>query len=213
MDISISITPCQEELHQEAPASQGTCPGSLLGVHLNSLFFFFFSPGTANVVDITTPTRSSAEGLARLFPPPRLPPSVLAPGRMPGVGPDATFALLKNLKDNHERSHIFFNHFLFHKYVCLQAIHSPTDVLTFVCSHAAHHLIALYALGADAPLLDAAYEGTHLDHMRDAFVAPEGVTITEENFTDYIGDDQYVSVHLVDRSNIETLHLGTTTPF
>ncbi|KAF8840460.1 hypothetical protein BDN67DRAFT_951623 [Paxillus ammoniavirescens] len=151
MDISISTTPCQEDL---ASASQGTLK-----------------------VDVATPARSSAEGLARLFPPPRLPPSVLAPGRMPGVGPDATFALLKNLKDNHERSHIFFNHFLFH-------------------NHAAHHLIALYALGADAPLLDAAYEGTHLDHMRDAFVAPEGVTITEENFTDYLGNDQYYNAYL-----------------
>ncbi|KAF9230324.1 hypothetical protein BU15DRAFT_91136 [Melanogaster broomeanus] len=115
--------------------------------------------------------------LAHLFPPPRPPPSVLSPGRLPGAGPDATTALLKNLKDNHERSHIFFNHFLFH-------------------NHAAHHLIALYALGGAAPVLDAAYEDTHLDHMRDAFVAPEGVTITEENFTDYLGNDQYYNSYL-----------------
>ncbi|KIJ58328.1 hypothetical protein HYDPIDRAFT_25852 [Hydnomerulius pinastri MD-312] len=127
--------------------------------------------------DVTVPAPSSPETLARLFPTPRLPPSVLAPARLPGTGPEATAALLKNLKDNHERSHIFFNHFLFH-------------------NHAAHHLLALYALGAAGPVLDAAYEDTHLDHMRDAFVAPESVTITDENFTDYLGDDQYYNAWL-----------------
>lgn len=55
-----------------------------------------------------------------------------------------------------------------------------------------HHLLALYALGAPGPVISAAYQATHLDHMRVAFVAPEQVTITDDNFTDYLGNDQYV---------------------
>ena len=59
-------------------------------------------------------------------------------------------------------------------------------------SHSAHHLLAIYALGAPGPVISAAYEDTHLDHMRVAFVAPENFTITDDNFTHYLGNDQYV---------------------
>lgn len=60
---------------------------------------------------------SPAEVLARLFPTPAPPPSILAPARLPNAGPGPTAALLKTLKDNHERSHVFFNYYSFHKYV------------------------------------------------------------------------------------------------
>ncbi|KAH7886674.1 hypothetical protein F5I97DRAFT_1027063 [Phlebopus sp. FC_14] len=128
-------------------------------------------------VAITAATRSPPELLSRLFPVPRPPPSVLSPARAAISGPDATIALLKALKDNHERSHIFFNHFLFH-------------------NHAAHHMLAIYALGASAPIISAAYEDTHLDHMRAAFVAPDSVEITDANFPDYLGNDQYYNAYL-----------------
>ena len=65
---------------------------------------------------IVPATPSSQEVLSRLFPGVKPPPSLLSPGRVPNSGPEATAALLKALRDNHERSHIFFNEFSFHKY-------------------------------------------------------------------------------------------------
>lgn len=61
-------------------------------------------------------TPSSQEVLSRLFPRVKPPPSLLAPARVPNSGPEAAAALLKALRDNHERSHVFFNEFSFHKY-------------------------------------------------------------------------------------------------
>jgi len=120
---------------------------------------------------------SSQEVLSRLFPGVKPPPSLLSPGRVPNSGPEATAALLKALRDNHERSHVFFNQFSFH-------------------NHSAHHLLAIYALGAPGPVISAAYQDTHLDHMRVAFVAPERVTITDDNFAVYLGNDQYYNAYL-----------------
>lgn len=71
---------------------------------------------------------SSAETLVRLFPGIRSPPSVLAPCRIPGHGPETMAALLKALRDNHERSHVFFNQFSFHKYVFV--LHGTFRILT-----------------------------------------------------------------------------------
>ncbi|KAJ8584666.1 hypothetical protein M405DRAFT_826375 [Rhizopogon salebrosus TDB-379] len=120
---------------------------------------------------------SPAKVLARLFPTPSPPPSILAPARLPNAGPGPTAALLKSLKDNHERSHVFFNYYSFH-------------------NHAAHHLLAIWALGASGPLITAAYEDTHLDHMRDAFQAPDQVVISDDNFHDYLGDENYYMGYL-----------------
>ncbi|KAF8550708.1 hypothetical protein OG21DRAFT_1499617 [Imleria badia] len=128
--------------------------------------------------EIIVPAKSSSqEVLSRLFPGVKPPPSLLAPGRVPNSGPEATAALLKALRDNHERSHVFFNEFSFH-------------------NHSVHHLLAIYALGAPGPIINAAYENTHLDHMRVAFVAPEKVTITDDNFTEYLGNDHYYNAYL-----------------
>ncbi|KIJ67238.1 hypothetical protein HYDPIDRAFT_107975 [Hydnomerulius pinastri MD-312] len=101
-------------------------------------------------------------------------------------------ALLKALKDNHERSHVFFNQFSFH-------------------NHAAHHLLAVYALGAPGPIINAAYQDTHLDHMRVSFVAPERVVITDDNFTDYLGNDHYYNAYL-DYFHRVVLEPGATIP-
>ncbi|KAH7919669.1 hypothetical protein BV22DRAFT_1040659 [Leucogyrophana mollusca] len=114
--------------------------------------------------------------LDALFPTPSLPPSVLAPRRFPNIGPEPTASLLKTLKHNHKQSHVFFNSYSFH-------------------NHAAHHLICIWALGASGPLIESAYYDTHLDHMRDAFKSP--VEITEENFNEYLGDENYYSAYLI----------------
>jgi len=104
-----------------------------------------------------------------------LPPSVLAPRRLANEGPNATAALLEALKDNHERCHVFFNHKSFH-------------------NHAAHHLLAIWALGASGPLIDAAYHQTHLDHQRNAFKSP--IVITHDNFNDFLGDENNYNAYL-----------------
>ncbi|KAF9242802.1 hypothetical protein BU15DRAFT_43515 [Melanogaster broomeanus] len=128
--------------------------------------------------DVIVPaTPSPPVVLSRLFPGVKPPPSALAPARTPNPGPEAAAALIKALKDNHERNHIFFNEFSFH-------------------NHSVHHLLAIYALGAPGALIDAAYQDTHLDHLRVAFVAPQQVVITEDNFTDYLGQDHYYNAYL-----------------
>lgn len=51
-----------------------------------------------------------------LFPtPPPAPP--LAPARLAGISPESDSILLKCLKENHVKWHIFFNDRGFHKYV------------------------------------------------------------------------------------------------
>ena len=74
----------------------------------------------ANLIPVVP---SPAEVLARLFPTPAPSPSTLAPARQPNAGPAPTAALLKALKDNHERSHVFFNYYSFHKYVLVKTHH------------------------------------------------------------------------------------------
>lgn len=148
---------------------------------------------TSSPPEIIVPAKpSSPEVLARLFPGLKPPPSVLAPTRIANNGPDALAALLTALRDNHERSHVFFNQFSFH-------------------NHSTHHLLAIYALGAPGPVITAAYELTHLDHQRIAFVAPENVVITDDNFTDYLGNDQNYNAYL-DYFHCIVLQPGATIP-
>lgn len=60
-------------------------------------------------------------------------------------------------------------------------------------SHAAHHLLAIYAMGANTELIEAAY-GTHTVYLRPAFAPPEGekisTIINESNWKDYMGDER-----------------------
>ncbi|KAG9308627.1 hypothetical protein JVU11DRAFT_11735 [Chiua virens] len=119
-------------------------------------------------------TPSSREILVRLFPGVKPPPSLFAPGRVPNCGPEATAALLKALRITTSGAMSF----------------STSSVSTI------HHLLAIYALGASAPVINAAYEDTHLDHLRVAFVAPNKVTITDDTFTDYLGNDHYYNAYL-----------------
>jgi hypothetical protein len=50
-----------------------------------------------------------------LFPTPSRSPSSLAPTPLPGINYESTSSLLKALKDNHKRWHVFFNDKGFHK--------------------------------------------------------------------------------------------------
>ncbi|KAG9308192.1 hypothetical protein JVU11DRAFT_12309 [Chiua virens] len=119
-------------------------------------------------------TPSSREILVRLFPGVKPPPSLLAPGRVPNCGPEATAALLKALRITTSGAMSF----------------STSSVSTI------HRLLAIHALGASAPVINASYEDTHLDHLRVAFVAPNKVTITDDTFTDYLGNDHYYNAYL-----------------
>jgi len=60
-------------------------------------------------------------------------------------------------------------------------------------SHAAHHLLAIYALGASAPVIDAAYQ-THVAFQRPAVASPGVITI--KNFNEFLGQEEWVSNHI-----------------
>jgi len=103
-----------------------------------------------------------------LFPFPSPPPSSLSPARLPGASHQSGLALTKALKDDYKRWHVFFNDKGFH-------------------NHAAHHLLAIYQLGAIDTLLEAAYQ-THVSYMRPAYESPE--PITTENFDEHLADEK-----------------------
>ncbi|KAI8976416.1 hypothetical protein BD414DRAFT_446586 [Trametes punicea] len=116
----------------------------------------------------------AADKWDRLYPTPSHPPSHQSPRRLPGATADSTSALLKTLRDNHVKWHIFFNDKGFH-------------------NHASHHLLAIYGLGANGPNLEAAYE-THASYQRPAFKSPE--PINKDNFHEHLGDENYYNAYL-----------------
>ena len=59
-----------------------------------------------------------------------------------------------------------------------------------VFSHSSHHVLAIYALGASPELIKDAYYKTHLPKLLPVLVSPE--SITEKNFTEYLGDEKYL---------------------
>lgn len=81
--------------------------------------------------------------------------------------------LLEKLRDNYVKWHAHFDSRGFH-------------------NHLTHHLIAIYGLGASAPLIEAANE-THM-YQKPAFASPG--PITEENFIEHIGDLNYYDSYL-----------------
>lgn len=58
-------------------------------------------------------------------------------------------------------------------------------------SHIPHTLLTLWALGADASIINKTYEENSKD-QRDAFVSPN--PITKENWKDYLGDEKCVFI-------------------
>ncbi|KAI0065175.1 hypothetical protein BV25DRAFT_1822291 [Artomyces pyxidatus] len=92
---------------------------------------------------------------------------------MPGPTHASAKALVALLKHNYEHHHAFFNSRGFH-------------------NHATHHLFAVYALGASPQLLQEVYD-TH-SYQQPIVESPE--PITEENFSEHLGDSKYYSAYL-----------------
>ncbi|GLB42908.1 putative protein of unknown function (DUF4243) [Lyophyllum shimeji] len=108
-----------------------------------------------------------------LFPAPSLPPSRLCPTHWPGISHESTQALRTSLKDNH-KFHVFFDPRGFH-------------------NHVTHYLLALWAMGADAEIINAAYKHESAMQKLD-YESPEA--ITAENFRDHLGDEKYYNAYL-----------------
>ncbi|KAF9019801.1 hypothetical protein BDZ89DRAFT_1072726 [Hymenopellis radicata] len=92
-----------------------------------------------------------------------------APSRLPGAGVASTKALLDVLKDNHEKWHIFFNDLRSH-------------------NHVSHHVLAIWALGANKDLIQAAYK--YDIPIQKPVIKPPGV-VDESNFNDHLGAEEY----------------------
>ncbi|PIL32612.1 hypothetical protein GSI_05315 [Ganoderma sinense ZZ0214-1] len=112
--------------------------------------------------------------LDKFFPLPSAAPSNRSPAHLAGITPKSGEALVKVLQDDHVKWHAFFNDLGFH-------------------NHASHHLVAIYALGASGPLIEAAYK-THVAYMRPAFESPE--PITEGTFWKHLGQREFYNSYL-----------------
>ena len=123
--------------------------------------------------------------LDALFHAPPLPPSSLSPRIFPGANQASTEALIKALSDNHVSWHIF-NYKGFHKYAMHRNI--PISIFDLTRSHAAHHILAIWALGAPTPAVEAGY-GTHCEYQRPAFASPGFVNI--HNLYKHLDDERY----------------------
>ncbi|OCH85389.1 hypothetical protein OBBRIDRAFT_838993 [Obba rivulosa] len=117
---------------------------------------------------------TSSKNIDALFPPPAPPPTSLFPARLPGATPESAAVLSELLKENYEKWHIYFNDKGFH-------------------NHISHHLLAIYALGAQGPLLRAAYEAD-IPIQRSTWKSPS--KIDEKNFHDHLGDENYWDAYL-----------------
>jgi len=123
----------------------------------------------------TTTKMSPPDIVESLFPAPtRFPPSALSPHAIPGTTPEAEQALLETLKHNHQNNHIFFNDKGYH-------------------NHAAHHILAIYGLGANGKLLREGYENDK-SYQRPLGKSPGPVS--DNNFCDHLGDARYYQAYL-----------------
>ena len=108
---------------------------------------------------------------------------------LPGPTHESTQAVLEALRHDFKRHSCFINRFKFHKY----AEHLPeisTPVLNVLLSHAAHHILAVYALGVSPELIRDVYYKSHLPNLQPSLVSPR--PITEENFIEHLGDEKYI---------------------
>ncbi|EGG10926.1 uncharacterized protein MELLADRAFT_92312 [Melampsora larici-populina 98AG31] len=103
-------------------------------------------------------------------------PEISLASLMPGVSAASAEATRAALTENTEKYHCFFNDMHFH-------------------NHIAHHLLAMYALGAPPALIKAAFETEALE-QRPALSPPSGEMFNEKNWTIHLGDDKYYPRYL-----------------
>ncbi|KAJ8463757.1 hypothetical protein ONZ45_g17473 [Pleurotus djamor] len=115
------------------------------------------------------------EYLSKLWPIPSTnPPSTLSPRVFPGATPESTATLRKVLQDNHKRWHVFIDDFGRH-------------------NHTTHHILAIWALGANSEVIEAAYK-SNCEYQLAAFKS-EG-PITEANFLKHLGDHRHYNAYM-----------------
>ncbi|CCL99026.1 uncharacterized protein FIBRA_01035 [Fibroporia radiculosa] len=117
---------------------------------------------------------TDAKQLDALFPLPSLRPSSICPEWVPGVTYESKVTISKALKKNHVQRHAFVNEYGFH-------------------NHTSHHLLAVFAMGAPAPLFEEIF-GDHAQRTLPTLESP-GV-ITKDNFYDHIGDRRFYDAYL-----------------
>ncbi|KAK1225081.1 hypothetical protein PQX77_011950 [Marasmius sp. AFHP31] len=118
-----------------------------------------------------------------LWPVPSLPPTPLAPNRLPGTSPRSTEKLRELLRINHESWHTFYDEMGRH-------------------NHISHHLLALWSMGADAEILQKGYD------LHSGLQKPKGdpkEAITKENFVDHLVDRSGVWAARADPNSLEGL--------
>ncbi|KAG6329703.1 hypothetical protein ID866_9387, partial [Astraeus odoratus] len=131
-------------------------------------------PSTAADGNSEAATTVTVSPFNQLFYDPTPPPSLISPQRSAGISPESTETLVRLLVHNHITWHIFFNY-------------------TGLHNHVPHHLLALWAMGACAPVLEASYTH-HCEYQRPAFESPGH--ITQSNFYKHLGDERYYSAYL-----------------
>ncbi|KAG1764460.1 hypothetical protein EDD22DRAFT_951709 [Suillus occidentalis] len=141
-----------------------------------------YSPEAAEAFSFPSKPELNKDVLPPLFQTPQQPLASICPQHWPGIDAESTDMLLKVLEDNHSRWHIFFNYKGFH-------------------NHAAHHLLAIWAMGASAKIIFSAYE-THCEYQRPAFDSPS--RITRHNLFEHLGDERFYSAY----SDFFALELG-----
>ncbi|KAG6844831.1 hypothetical protein H0H93_016339, partial [Arthromyces matolae] len=103
-----------------------------------------------------------------LFPAPSTSRSKLTPRSWPGITPESTATLQRIIKDSHEKWHVFF-----------MRDYRPHN-------HSIHYALALWALGTDDEVIQAAYKHD-CGMLLPRFKSPG--TITLSNWIDHLGDD------------------------
>lgn len=121
--------------------------------------------------------------LDELFPAPSNSVGKLIPHILGGATSGTVRAVTDSLKDDYEKNHAFCHHKGFHKLVSTFSLVQQANLF----SHTVHHLLALYALGADEKTIRSTYT-FQTNKQRKAITAPRA--ITSENLADHLGDEK-----------------------
>ncbi|BGP41181.1 hypothetical protein JCM10449v2_005155 [Rhodotorula kratochvilovae] len=104
------------------------------------------------------------------------PPNKGATGGLGGITAESTETTRRCLEENHIHSHTFFNDMGFH-------------------NHCSHHLLASYSLGASPSLIEDIFK-LHQETASKPMPPLAPKEITETNWTDHLGDEQYYPNYL-----------------